>query len=99
MKIVATVSGSSFLAEISAEEVKFLAGKKIGYEGNYSYEQRIPSGTTFDIVGAFAQIHRNNNRKREIESVRATLLGIINGLDLISPFIEEPKQEETAVQE
>ena len=94
MKIVATVSGSTFLAELSASEIDFLAGKRIGREGNYSWERMIAVGTTFNIVNAINQVHHDKRRKVEIETVRRTLEGIINSLDIIDPFIEEPKVEE-----
>jgi hypothetical protein len=95
MKIVATVGDGKFLAELSYQEIDYLAGKKIGSDdGYYSYNRKISTGTTFNIVEAFDQIHRNDQRKREIESLRATLKAILVGLDMIGPLIEEPKTEE-----
>jgi hypothetical protein len=98
MKIVGSINGSNFLAELTYQEIKYLAGKEIGYEANHqSYGQRtIPSGVTFEITKAFEQIHRNDQRKKEIDTVRKTLEGVINSLDIIDPFIEEPKVEEPA---
>lgn len=95
MKIVATISSNTFLAEVSASEIDFLAGKRIGREGTYSWDRTIQTGTTFNIVNAINQVHHDKRRKVEIETVRKTLEGIINSLDIIEPFIEEPKVEET----
>lgn len=95
MKIVASISSTVFLAEIGVSEIELLAGKRVGREGNYSYERNIPVGTTFDIVKAFKQIHRSDNRRKEIESVRKTLEGVLNSLDIIDRFIDEPKDVET----
>jgi hypothetical protein len=94
MKIVASISSTVFLAEITVKEIEFLAGKQVGYTGNYWYDRNIPVGTTFDIVKAFEQIHRSDNRRKEIESVRKTLEGVLNSLDIIDRFIDEPKVEE-----
>lgn len=96
MKIIATVGDGSFIAELSYQEIDYLAGKKIGdATGYYSSDRKIRSGTTFNIVKAFEQIHRNDRRKNEVESLRATLKAILAGLDMIEPLIEEPKVEET----
>jgi hypothetical protein len=84
MKIIARTGPFGFLAEISAEEIDLLAGHQIGGDC------RLELGTVFNITEAFQQIHRNQARKREIETIRATLMGIVNTLDLIGPFIEEP---------
>lgn len=95
MKIVATMGDGNFLAEINYQEIDFLAGRKVGdATGYYSYDRKITSGTTFNIVPAFEQIHRNNQRKREVESLRATLNAMLVGLDMIEPLIEEPNPEE-----
>lgn len=100
MKIVATVGDGKFLAEISYQEIDYLAGKKIGdATGYYSYDRKITSGTTFNIVQAFEQIHRNDRRKNEVESLRATLKAILVGLDMIEPLIEEPKPPEEKKEE
>lgn len=98
MKIVATISTRMFLAEITPEEIDFLAGRRIGRQGDYSYERVIPSGTTFNIDKAIQQVHRNTQRKREIETVRKTLEGVLNSLDIIEPFIDEPKAQEPATE-
>jgi hypothetical protein len=95
MKIIGTIGDGEFLAQLDYREIDYLAGKQVGStEGYYSYNRKIKSGTTFNIVKAFEQIHRNDQRKREIESLRATLNAIIVGLDMIEPLIEEPKTEE-----
>jgi hypothetical protein len=72
MKIIGTINGYNFLAELTYQEIKFLAGKDIGHEGrNQSYGERtISVGTTFDITKAFEQIHRNNQRATTSASVR-----------------------------
>ena len=96
MKIIATVNSRNFIAELSISEIDYLAGKKIGDDkGYYGNERSVTTGTTFNIVKAFEQIHRNNQRKREVESLRATLNAMLVGLDMIEPLIEEPKTEET----
>ena len=63
MKIIGTInSQEAILEEISAQEIDFLAGKRIGtIEGRYDHIRAIPTGTTFNIVKAFDQIHRNNS--------------------------------------
>ncbi len=100
MKIIATVGNGNFLAELSYQEIDYLAGKTIGDSGGYySYDRKIVSGTKFNIIKAFEQIHRNGSRKQEIEMVRKTLEGIINSLDIIEPYIEEPKVEESVTTE
>jgi hypothetical protein len=99
MKIIATVDHRMFIAELSITEIDYLAGKKIGAnEGYYNNEREITAGTTFNIVPAFEQIHRNDHRKREIESLRATLNAMLVGLDMIGPLIEEPKVEENTAE-
>lgn len=97
MKIIANIDNRRFIAELSTQEIDFLAGKKIGSEsGYYSTERNISAGTTFNIVKAFDQIHRNKQRKGEIDVVRKTLEGVINSLDIIDRFIEEPPVEPPA---
>jgi hypothetical protein len=98
MRIIGKSNSFMFLAEISAAEIDLLAGKKIGNgQGGYCHneERVIPTGTIFNIEKAFEQIHRNGQRKREIETLRATLNAMLVGLDMIGPLIEEPKVEET----
>jgi len=99
MKIVGTISTDCFLAEVTVEELDYLAGKKLGTEGNYRSGRIIKTGTSFNIVPIFAQIHRNGQRKREIDSLRATLNAMLVGLDMIEPLIEEPQpvQQDSAV--
>lgn len=83
------------MAELSLQEIDYLAGRKIGEEiGYYGNERKISSGTKFDIVKAFGQIHRNDQRRDDIVTVRKTLEGVLNSLDIIDRFIEEPKAEE-----
>jgi glycyl-tRNA synthetase alpha subunit len=95
MKIIATIGDGNFLAELDYREIDFLAGKTVGNKsGYYSYDRTIKSGTTFNIVEAFEQIHRNNQRKSQIETIRQTLNMMLIGLDMVDPLIEEPKVEE-----
>lgn len=99
MKIIGTIDSRTVIAELSVKEIDFLAGRMIGEEvGYYGNERKITAGTTFDIVKAFDQIHRNDRRKQEIQTVLKTLEGVLNSLDIIEPFIEEPKVEEPAAE-
>lgn len=96
MKIIGTVGYGKFLAEIDFQEIDYLAGRTVGdASGYYAYERRISSGTTFNITSAFDQIHRNDQRRKEIETVKATLKAVLAGLEMVDPLIEEPKEEET----
>ena len=95
MKIIATVGNGTFIAELTYQEIDYLAGKTVGdSSGYYSYDRRIPSGTKFNIVEAFEQIHRNNQRKGEIETVKKTLQAVLAGLEMVDSLIEEPKCSE-----
>ena len=97
MKILANIDNRTFIAEVTIREIDFLAGKKIGSDnGYYATERDITAGTTFNIVKAFDQIHRNEQRRGEIVTVRKTLEGVINSLDIIDRFIEEPPVEPPA---
>jgi hypothetical protein len=101
MKIIAKSGPNLFLAQLTTKEIDLLAGKQVGegVGGYYRNEDReIRFGTTVNIVGAFVQIHRNNQRKREVESLRATLNAMLVGLDMIEPLIEEPKPEEASAE-
>lgn len=97
MKIIAKTGDATFLLEATADEIDRLAGKKIGNNGpsDYCWVRNINFGTEFNIIKAFDQIYRNGQRKREIETVRKTLEGVINSLDIIDPFIEEPTSEDS----
>ena len=97
MKIVATVDQNVFLAEIRTDEIDLLAGKKVGNtctEGYYNHYRAIPPGTTFNIVKAFDQIHRNNERKNQVNTLKQTLNMMLVGLEMVDPIIEELKVEE-----
>jgi hypothetical protein len=96
MKIIAKSSTRSYLLEATSEEVDKLAGRNV-CRGNYGDEKDIlyVLGTEFNIIEAFAQIHRNDNRRAQVENVRQTLNAMLVGLDMIEPLIEEPKIEET----
>ena len=95
MKIIATVGDGNFLAELDYQEIDYLAGRTVGSKGQYySYDRTIKTGTTFNIVKAFEQIHRNNQRKGEIETVKKTLQAVLAGLEMVDSLIEEPKTEE-----
>ena len=95
MKIIAKSGTRSYILEATSREIDFLAGREL-CQGRYGDERELPYllGSTFNIVKAFEQIHRNDQRKQEIEMVRKTLEGVINSLDIIEPFIEEPKVDE-----
>ncbi len=97
MKIIAKSRNRFFLAEISAQEIDFLAGKEIGkrVDSGYSHnvDRDIQPGTTFNIIPAFTQIHRNGQRKAQVESLRQTLNAMLIGLDMAEPLIEEPPPE------
>jgi len=94
MKIIASINEYEFIAQLTKQEIDYLAGMQIGHDKGYYGGRAIRAGTTFDITKAFEQIHRNSQRKREIDTVRKTLEGVLNSLDIIEPFIEEPKVEE-----
>lgn len=99
MKIIASVNEYEFIAQLSKQEIDFLAGKRIGYDEGYYGHRKINAGTTFDIIKAFGQIHRNDQRRNDVETVRKTLEGVLNSLDIIDRFIEEPKTEEEKASE
>jgi hypothetical protein len=95
MKIIAKSATRTYLLEATSEEIDFLAGYNL-CRNSYGQENESPYviGQKFNIVKAFEQIHRNNQRKRQVESLRATLNAMLVGLDMIEPLIEEPKVEE-----
>ena len=99
MKVVAKTGDATFLLEATADEIDSLAGKKIGNHGpsDYSWIRHINFGLEFDIIPAFDSLYRNNQRKKQVDSLRATLNAIIVGLDMVEPLIEEPKLEEPEV--
>jgi hypothetical protein len=101
MKIIAKSGPFRFIAEITAEEIDFLAGKTIGQGvgGYYKNEGReISAGTTFNIVEAFNQIHRNEQRRNQVVTLKQTLELMLKGLEMIDPLIEEPKPQEPVVE-
>ena len=93
MKIIAKQRYNTFLIEATDEEINRMAGKEV-VQRDYQ-NQALPwaIGSEFNVIKAFDQIHRNNHRKKEIETVRKTLEGVLNSLDIIEPFIEEPPTE------
>ena len=93
MKIIAAKDEYTFIAELSVQEIDFLAGKKIGEQIGYYNGRKIASGTTFNIVKAFEQIHRNDNRKEQVAQIRQMLKAMVIGLDMADPLIEEPVPE------
>lgn len=97
MKIIGKSGRATFIVEATAQELDKLAGRQLGWS-DYSNEQFMTMGTEFHIEKAFSQIHRNKQRKQEIDTVRKTLEGVLNSLDIIEPFIEEPKVEEPAAE-
>lgn len=100
MKIIAKTGDATFLLEATADEIDRLAGKKIGNNGpsDYSWIRHINFGLEFDIIPAFDSLYRNSQRKKQVDSLRATLNAIIVGLDMIEPLIEEPKPEDREVE-
>ena len=92
MKIIAKQRGNTFLIEATDEEINRMAGKELVQRDYQNQAQPWAIGSEFNVIKAFDQIHRNNQRKKEIETVRKTLEGVINSLDIIEPFIEEPKE-------
>ena len=79
---------------MSIQEIDYLAGRKIGSDKDYyGNEREISAGTTFDIVAGFGQIHRNERRLQDVETLRKGLQGMLAGLDMMTPFIEEPKTQ------
>jgi hypothetical protein len=93
MKIIATVGNGNFLAQLSFQEIDYLAGKTVGdASGYYSSDRKIATGTTFNITSAFGQIHRNDQRKQQVATLRQTLELMLKGLDMVEPLIEEPKE-------
>jgi hypothetical protein len=99
MKIIAKSSTRTYLLEATSEEVDKLAGRNV-CRGKYGDEKELcyVIGTEFNIIEAFDQIHRNDNRRAQVENVRQTLNAILVGLDMIKPLIEEPKTEETTTE-
>jgi hypothetical protein len=97
MKIIAKSGPRAYILEATSDEIDKLAGR-LTCKDNYGQENDplYILGTKFNIINAFTQIYRNGQRKREIEIVRKTLEGVINSLDIIEPFIEEPKVEPPA---
>ena len=101
MKIIAKSGPFRFIAEITAKEIDFLAGKQVGVGvgGYYNNEDRsIPTGTTFNIVKAFEQIHCNEQRRGQLHTLRQTLQLMLSGLEMIDPLIDEPKPQEETVE-
>lgn len=97
MKIIATIDSRSFIAELSFIELDYLAGKKVGSDkGYYGNEREIPHGTVVNIIEGFDQIHRNERRLQDVETLKHGLRGLLAGLDMMKPFIEEPKPEDKA---
>ena len=93
MRILATVDNRQFIAQLSIQEIDYLAGRKIGSDKGYYGVREISAGTTFDIVAGFGQIRRNERRLQDVETLRKGLQGMLAGLDMMTPFIEEPKTQ------
>lgn len=103
MKVIARVDAGKYLVEATLQELASLADRKIHTdehdpEGSYQSSRRdcIKIGTEFKISNAWAQIHRNDKRKAEVQTVRKQLEAVITQLDMIEPFLDEPKPEEAA---
>ena len=94
MKIIAKIREGQYLLEATGTEIDKLAGTKV-VSGKYGDDISISYviGTTFNIVEAFNQIHRNDTRKGDVVRLRQLLNALVVGLDMTEPFIEEPKPE------
>ena len=92
MKVVAQTGGKTFLVSCTAEELDALAGGKIGTEYG-CYERRDCLNVEFKVCSAWNRLNRDDRRLSEVKAVRKQLLNIIEGLDIIEPFIEEPEIE------
>jgi len=91
MKIIARVDRQTFLVQITADEMDALAGKSVGNNNYYERSQRdVEMGTTFNISAAWQRLNRDERRKEEVAVIRRQLQNLIEGLDIIEPFIEEP---------
>lgn len=105
MKVIARSAVDKYLVEATIYELGSLANRKIvdrehDPDGSYQSSSRdcIRVGTEFNINDAWQQIHRNDQRKKEVATVRQQLTAIITQLDMVEPFLVEPelpKQEGT----
>jgi hypothetical protein len=94
MKVIAQTGKKTFLVACNAEELDALAGRTIG--DSYGYTERHNClGISFDICAAWTRLNRDTRRRDEVNAVRRQLQNIIEGLDVIGPFIEEPPKIET----
>ena len=100
MKVIAKTGDGSFLLEATTQEIDYLAGKTIGHRNDsfYTCKREIPTGTTFNIVKAFEQIHCNERRRGQLHTLRQTLQLMLSGLEMIDPLIDEPKPQEETVE-
>lgn len=103
MKVIARVDARKYIVEATLQELAALADKKItgdepDTESGYQYSRRecIAVGTTFNINAGWTQINRNDKRKAEVFTVKRQLEAIVAQLEMIEPFLDEPKPEEAA---
>ena len=100
MKVIAKTAFRTFLVEASVEELDALAGVKVGSDDYHGYQnhREIVLGTTFNICEAWRRLHRDAQRKNDVEIVRQQLQALILGLNIIGPLIEEPETKTEEVQ-
>lgn len=94
MKVIGLTSGGCII-EASIQEVSSMSGVKFR-NGSYDYSSNpiMEVGREFNVMEGFRQIHRNEQRQREIATVRQQLTAIITQLDMVEPFMKEPKLQE-----
>jgi hypothetical protein len=86
------------LVEATVQEIAALADCKVTHSESSGYytTEAVKVGTIFNVKEAFAQIHRNDKRKNEVATVKQQLQAIITQLDMVEPYLEEPKPETPA---
>jgi hypothetical protein len=92
MKVIAKCSSRTFLVEATAEELDALAGRKIGDDTNRwdNNSRNNAVGQTFNICEAWRRLNRDTRRKKEVALIKPNLQHMINGLDMLEPFVDEP---------
>lgn len=93
MKVIGRVGTESYLVEATVQEIAALADCKVTHSET---TEAVKVGTIFNVKEAFAQIHRNDKRKNEVATVRQQLQAIITQLDMVEPYLDEPKPEAEA---
>ncbi len=92
MKIIAKSSERVYLLEASSDVIDSLAGRLICRRSDYNHEQRERRsvvGTEFAIVPAFQQIHRNSERKEQIERLREIRRTYIPRAGMLKQFAQK----------